>query len=421
MDESLFQFIWLHQYFRWQELMSLQGEPVQVVHPGLFNRNQGPDFLNARIRVGNTLLAGHVELHIKSSDWHIHGHSNDPNYRNVILHVVWQHDRSINLPIPVVELRDRIPKLMLETYRHLSRANRQLPCAAVWPELQPLLVTGWIERLMAERLLQKGQRFLKMLHESKGNWETAFWWLLARSFGGPVNADVFESVARSIPFQLLVRHAGQIHQLEAILLGQAGLLNCALEEDYPRLLQREYRYLQQKYGLIPVPVAPSFLRMRPAAFPGLRLAQLAMCLHSGDLNFNRILHTESIETLSGYFKVTANDYWHYHYHFNHSGAFLPKKTGKHLIRQILINSVIPSVFCYGDYRYELVYRTRALNWLQGIPAESIGEIEELRKLLPELTHAGQSQALLQLHQAYCMQHHCLSCAIGTQMLKKTVN
>lgn len=421
MDEALFQFIWQHQYFHWQHLTTLQGEPVQVVHPGIINHNQGPDFLNARIRVGNTLLAGHVELHIQSSDWLLHGHSADPNYRNVILHVVWQQDRSINLPIPVIELRDRVSKLMLDTYRKLATENRQLPCTSVWPSLQPLIITGWMERLMAERLLSKGQRFLKMVHESEANWETAFWWLLARSFGGPVNADVFESVARSVPVQLLHRHAGQIHQIEAILLGQAGLLNDQLDDDYPQLLQREYQYLKRKYALNPVPVVPSFLRMRPAAFPGLRLAQLAMCLHSGNLSFSRILQGDSIEIISDYFRVTANDYWHYHYHFQQAGTFLPKKAGLSLIRQILINAVIPAVFCFGDYRNEPFYSTKALNWLQSLPPESLKEISCFDAMIPQLEHAGHSQALLHLHQAYCSQHHCLSCAIGMQMLKKTVN
>jgi hypothetical protein len=259
-------------------LHTVDGEPVEILFPGRLNKNQGPDFSDAKIRVGTTLLAGSVELHLKTSDWQRHKHGQDKNYQNVILHVVLQHDQLFQNPIPVLELQHRIPSLLLENYTALMNAPSFIPCASTIKHTRELTWLNWKERLVAERLTRKAATVLEGLEQTGRHWEETFWRLLARNFGIKVNADAFEELARSLPVNLLAKQRASIHQLEALLLGQANLLP-EPADDYTKLL-REYNFLKQKYELAPINTPMHFLRMRPGNFPTVRLAQLAMLLYN---------------------------------------------------------------------------------------------------------------------------------------------
>jgi len=274
--ERLLQFIWQFQYFNKSELTTSEGEAVQIIFPGQFNSNQGPDFSDAKIKIGHEIWAGNVELHFKTSDWKKHRHHKDSNYNNVILHVVWEDDEAGPANVPTFPLRERVSKILLERYEELMNAGGFIACENTVHNVRDLIWKSWKERLLVERLVRKSELVVAYLQQSNFHWEETFWWLLARNFGMTVNADAFEAMARSIPLNILSKHKAQIHQLEALLLGQSGLLKGIFDEDYPVMLQKEYQFFKKKYDFKPIQLPVFFLRMRPGNFPSIRLAQLAI-------------------------------------------------------------------------------------------------------------------------------------------------
>ena len=420
MTERLLQYIWQFQYFSRSELQTTQGENIQVLFPGKPNTNQGPDFLNAQIKIGNTTLAGSVELHLKTSQWQEHGHQNDPNYKNVILHVVFEDDTKINASsVPVLELQSRISTVLLQRYNSLMQAGTFISCANSIAGVKEITWTAWKERLLAERLTRKSNLVFDFLKKNNYHWEETFWWMLARNFGMKVNSDAFEAIAQSIPVNILAKHKNQIHQLEALLLGQAGLLNGAFNDDYPQLLQREYSFLKKKYNLKPTHIRVQSLRMRPGNFPAIRLAQLAMLIqHSAHL-FSRILETENVLEIKKLFEVTANDYWHYHYTIDELSGFKKKTIGKEMMENVVINSIVPVLFAYGLHHKEEKYKTKALNWLEATAAERNAVTKGFSALQLANKTAYDSQAYIELKTQYCDQKHCLQCAVGNALLKSS--
>ena len=417
MTERLLQFIWQFQYFNARELKTTEGEAVQVISPGQFNRNQGPDFLHGKIRIGQTEWAGMIELHIRSTDWNKHHHQHDPNYGNVILHVVWQHDSDIN-SIPVVELAMRVSRLLFQRYEALMNSRAFIACEKSIQLMPRIHWHSWKERLLAERLLRKSTSIESNLKTNNYHWEETFWWLLARNFGSTVNSEHFEMMARSIPIRLLAKHKNQIHQLESLLMGQAGLLEYDFKDAYAILEKREYDHFKRAYHLKSVDSALHFLRMRPGNFPTIRLAQLAMLIHQSSHLFSIVRETNSIKELRKNFAVTANDYWHYHYRFDESSDYKPKTLGHSMIDNIIINTISPSLFSYGRYHQDIRYQEKALQWLEETNAESNAIIKGFEQLGVHCKNAFDSQALIELKKEYCSQQKCLDCAVGNYILKQ---
>ena len=432
MTERLLQFIWQFQYFNKRELATTHGEMVQVAFAGQYNTNQGPDFSDAKIKIDKTTWAGTVELHIKSSDWNKHNHQSDKNYNNVILHVVWEDDGGRN-PIaigsvpankteqnsvfPVLELKDRVAKILLQRYEELMNSSSFIPCEKMISIVRDITWTSWKDRLLAERLLRKAKIAESYLRQNNYHWEETFWWLLARNFGMKVNADAFESMARSIPVKILGKHKSQIHQLEALLLGQTGLLEIKFTDDYPKLLQREYKFLKEKYKFKAIHQPVHLLRMRPGNFPAIRIAQLAGLISKSAHLFSKIKEAKSLKEISRWFDVTANDYWHYHYRFDENSAFIKKKMGTVMIDNIIINTVAPVMFAYGTYHDENKYKEKALNWLEKSTAENNSITKGFVKLGIENKNAFDSQALIELKNEYCNKKRCLDCGVGNAILK----
>jgi hypothetical protein len=420
MTERLLQYIWQFQYFSRSELQTTQGENIQILFPGKLNTNQGPDFLNAQIKIDNTTLAGSVELHLKTSQWQEHGHQNDPNYKNVVLHVVFEDDTKTNASsVPVLELQSRISTVLLQRYHYLMQAGTFISCANSIAGVKEITWTAWKERLLAERLTRKSNLVFDFLKKNNYHWEETFWWVLARNFGMKVNSDAFEAIAQSIPVTTLAKHKNQIHQLEALLLGQAGLLDGTFNDDYPRLLQREYSFLKKKYNLKPTHIRVQSLRMRPGNFPAIRLAQLAILIqHSAHL-FSRILETENVLEIKKLFEVTANDYWHYHYTIDELSGFKKKTIGKEMMENVVINSIVPMLFAYGLHHKEEKYKAKALNWLEATAAERNAVTKGFSALQLANKTAYDSQAYIELKTHYCDQKHCLQCAVGNALLKSS--
>ena len=420
MKEKLLQYIWQFQHFNKNELAAMHGEPLQIIHPGNFNTNQGADFSEAKIKIGNTTWAGNIELHIRSSDWNLHNHSSDKNYGNIILHVVWEHDKEINIAgnnLPTLVLQNRVSKLLLNKYEELMNTSFFIPCENYVHTIKELTLLNWKQRLLAERLENKSAIIFSFLKQNNFHWEETFWWLIAKNFGIKVNADVFEKIARSLSVTILAKHKNQIHQLEALLLGQAGLLEKEFTEDYPKMLQKEYHFYKKKYKLEKPPLQLFFLRMRPANFPTLRLAQLAMLISNSTHLFSKIKESKSISELKKLLDVTANDYWHYHYVFDETSAFKKKKLGAQMIDNILINTVAPILFAYGLHHNEQQYKDKAIAWLEEIPSEKNVITKGFEALKFSNKNSFDSQAYIQLKNEYCNNKRCLECAIGNALLK----
>ena len=417
MTEKLLQFIWQFQYFNRSHLTTVQGDPLEIIFPGTLNTHQGPDFNNAQIRIGNTILAGCIEIHLKSSLWMDHGHDSDSNYHKVILHVVIEDDLTIDNSIPVLELGGRISRLMLDQYTHLMNHTSSIPCASSLTKVKEIVWLSWKDRLIAERLTRKAEFIFNLAKENKYHWEETLWWMMARNFGIKVNADAFEAMARSIPINLLGKHKNQIHHLEALLFGQAGLLNKEFQDDYPLLLKREYQFLRKKYDLHPIKMPVHFLRMRPGSFPTIRLAQLAMLIQQSSHLFSYILEKTDCKDIRESLSVTANDYWLYHYLPDHPSPYKVKKIGSDMIDNIIINTIVPVLFAYGSHLKEEKYKEKAIRFLQEVSSENNQIIKEFKSVGIVSGSAFDSQMLIELKTNYCDPRNCLRCAVGNWLLK----
>ena len=416
MNEAFLQFIWQYQYFNRSALATTDMEEVEIIDPGTLNRNQGPDFLDARIRIGRTLWAGPVELHVKAGDWRHHGHDGDPQYGNVILHVVWEDDVGATCQVPVLELGGRIPRLLEDTYLGWMHNLRRIPCEAQLLSQGLSPSKAWLTTLLEERLHRRSDEILSRLAMSGGDWETAFWWQLARNFGYRVNADAFEDMARSLHPTLLGRNRHAIQQLEALLLGQCGLLEVRPTDAYVEMLQREYRFLKHKYGLHPVRTQVKFLRMRPQNFPTVRLAQLAMLLHEMERPFSRLLAAQTLEEVERLLTVTANDFWHYHYRLEKPAGFMEKTLGRGMVANIIINSVVPYLYAHALQTGRPDLRARAHRWLQDTGPERNAAIQVFLDGGSKASSAADTQALLHLEREYCSRKRCLECEIGKRLM-----
>jgi hypothetical protein len=416
MTERLLQYIWQFQYFNTRNLHTVNGESLEVIQRGTYNTNQGPDFLNAKVRTAETTWAGNIEMHINSSDWFSHHHSEDKNYSNIILHVVWKNDNNHELPFPTLELQPIVSSVLLGRYEELMQSALFIPCQEHIKSVPPITITAWKERLLVERLQQKALYIVNLLRGNKQHWEECFWWMLAKNFGIKINAEAFEKIAQSIPMNILTRHKNQVQQLEALLMGQAALLDKTFSEAYPNMLRREYIFLQKKYKLKKAHAPLYFLRMRPANFPTIRLAQLAVLVHESHHLFSIIREAEELDPIRKLLKVTANDYWHYHYLFDEETEFRKKVLGEQMIQNILINTIIPMLYAYGYANNNESFKTRAILWMEKVNAEKNSITLGFQLLGLENRSAFDSQALIQLKNFYCNYKQCLQCAVGNQLI-----
>jgi hypothetical protein len=416
MTEKLLQFIWQFQYFNKSSLLTSAGEDLQIMQVGMHNTNQGADFLNAKIKVGETVLAGSIEIHIKASEWINHKHSADKNYNNVILHVVWENDKDLGLQFPTIELKNRVSNILLEKYEALMNGKKFIPCEDQINTISDITLLAWKERLLIERLQEKAGYVQLLLEKNKQHWEAVFWIMLAKNFGIKINSDAFETMATAVSVNILAKHKNQLHQLEALLMGQCGLLENTFVDDYAIMLQKEYRFLQKKYSLAATHIPVHFLRMRPANFPTIRLAQLAALVYESNHLFSKIKDADNIKELEKMFNVTANDYWHYHYSFDEATAYKKKNLGKQMIQNIIVNTVITVLYAYGWYNNNELYKAKALKWAAKLLPEKNNITKGFEALGIANKSAYDSQALIQLKNKYCNEKKCLECAVGNKIL-----
>jgi len=422
MNEDFLYYVWQFKLFD-NDLKTVSGAPIRLIDMGQRNEGSGPDFFNARIKIGNTEWAGNVEMHTKSSDWIKHKHQNDPNYDSVILHVVYECDMMIknaaDEEIPCVELRGRIDEKLFFRYRNLIASRHWVACAPQLNKVPDLIIYSWLDRMLAERLERKTDYIEAFLQASKGNWETAFYYALARNFGFNVNGDPFEQLARSIPLDVLAKNRDRLFKIEALLFGQSGMLNPRLKDEYSQRLILEYEFLSNKYHLKPIAGYQwKFMRLRPGNFPSIRIAQFARLIFKSTHLLSKIIKTEKLSQLKEFFQLEASEYWTEHYSFGKKSKSKVKRMGDRSFDLILINTLVPFLFVYANHQKDEELRERALNFLSQTKAEQNSIIKRFRETGISANNAGQSQALLTLKEDYCKYMKCLDCAIGNHLIRK---
>lgn len=424
MQEDYLHYLWEFQKWKDLELLTSEGLPVKVISPGSHNLLSGPDFFNARLVIGGQEWAGNVEIHVNASHWYLHGHETDPAYDNVILHVVWNHDSDIfrrdNAAVPVLELKNIIPKQALQSYEHLlNQPGRWINCEKDFAQFDTFSLDNWLERLYLERLEEKAGLIFQLLEKSANDWEKVLFILLARNFGLNVNGDAFFSIANSIPFGVVRKLRKDQKKMEALLLGQAGLLEKPVQESYFFQLKETYEYLQKKFrlsreGMIPV----KYFRLRPDNFPEIRLSQLASVYQSQAFLFSKMLKAEETEELKMLFSAGVSEFWESHYTFSKAHKRKKKQLTPAFIELLIINTLIPLRFCYMKRRGE-EKEEQLLELVAGLKKEDNQVIKKFNRLRAgTATNALQSQALLQLKKEYCDRNRCLHCALGLKVLQK---
>lgn len=420
--EQLLHYLWKYRLYRPSGLTTTQGDTLEIIDPGLENTDAGPDFFNAKIRINGTVWAGSVEIHQKASDWLAHGHSADKAYENVILHVVETDDGTVfrqnGEAIPQLVLP--IPEQVIDNMEWLLTRDSPVACLERLPAIDPVFRLQWMDALLAERLERKTDDILRWLDLYQKDWNEVFYILLCRNFGFGVNSDAFERLARSLPLKCILKQRPSASQVEALFLGQAGLLNDSNgnRHHYYRLLQQEYSFLRKKYGLEPLePHIFRNLRLRPDATPHIKLAELAAIWIRHDTLFSSVLSARTPRELKDFFRVPASAFWDTHYNFLRPSPHRKKQLGENALNMLLINTVVPLMFAYGLYHRMDEYKARALRLLASIPPEQNSIISLFSQVGMRPRNAGDTQALIQLKRNYCEQKKCLYCRLGFQLLK----
>jgi len=421
--EDLLHYVWKLKYYCGSNLVSAAGEPVTVIHPGFHNFDAGPDFSSGKIKIGDTIWNGNIELHLRASDWIRHEHYRDEAYDNVILHVVYEDDEVIlrkdGSPIPSISLKGLIDSEIFERYHYLSANQQWVPCENLVTEVEEIQKQIWLERLFVARLEEKSKRILELLEYSKQNWEYVLFIMMGRYFGSRINTDAFENMCKSINLFTIYKNRHDSDLVEALLFGQAGFLNGEFNDDYPNKLKKEYKFLKHKYKLEPIPEKLwKFFRLRPKNFPTVRIAQFASMIIKNQSLFNHIIELTEIEELYGIFTARTHEYWDDHYIFDKEAQYAKKSLGKDFQDVILINAIIPLIFIYGKLRQEPNYVDKAIKFMQQIPPERNKIISKWKKLKFKVSSASDTQALLHLKKEFCDKNRCLQCAIGHQVLKE---
>ena len=425
LPEDILHFIWKYRLYHTHGIQTVSGETLTVLDAGTHNRDSGPDFLAARIRIGDTEWGGNVEIHVRSSDWDVHHHQFDKAYNNVVLHVVYEHDKTISredrtLPA-TLELKPLVPAHILPNYREMMSGMYWIPCEKLIHRVSPFQLSQWLSRLLIERFEHRVSTIYELLAQQRGSWEDTCYIWMARSFGFKVNAQAFEQLARNLPQTIIAKHKHSPLAAEALFFGQAGLLeDIVFADEYPQKLQAEYSYLRTLHSLKPMDASIwKFMRIRPGNFPSVRIAQFAaLCLRSSHL-FSAIIDIKEVSALRSMFEsLPVHPYWRKHYRFDALSPIHGCQLGRRSIDVVLINAVAVILFAYGKYIGKEVYIYRAIALLESLKAEDNVVLKRFSALGVQARQAAESQALLQMKAFYCDKKKCLACGVGLQLIKQ---
>lgn len=421
--EKLMQYVWKHRLWRSEDMVTNTGKKVRVVDPGLLNTDAGPDFFNAKIEIDGHMWVGNVEMHYRATDWKRHHHDSDKAYDSVILHVVAKDDAPVRRTNG-----ELIPQLVLEVspqfnadYASLVGAAIEVPCATKIKQVPHLTIVEWVEGLAFERLHGKVERIHQLLDSFNGSWEDVCYVTLARNFGFGINNDAFERLARRTPLRLLGKHSDSVLQIEALLFGQAGMLDAQKPgmDSYYNQLCTEYAFLSNKFQLTPMEKESwKLFRIRPQNFPYRRIAMLAQFIEGGFRMMNRILEAEGEKEMRALFEVELSGYWSKHYTFGKPNERATATLSRSSTDIILINTVAPLLYAYGELTGNYEMTDKAIKLLEDLRAESNSIVSHFVAYGIDCPDALTSQALVQLKREYCDARKCIYCKIGHHLLSK---
>ena len=421
--EKLMQYVWKHRLWRSEDMVTNTGKKVRVVDPGLLNTDAGPDFFNAKIEIDGHMWVGNVEMHYRATDWKRHRHDSDKAYDSVILHVVAKDDAPVRRTNG-----ELIPQLVLEVspqfnadYASLVGATIEVPCATKIKQVPHLTIVEWVEGLAFERLHGKVERIHQLLNSFNGSWEDVCYVTLARNFGFGINNDAFERLARRTPLRLLGKHSDSVLQIEALLFGQAGMLDAQKPgmDSYYNQLCTEYAFLSNKFQLTPMEKESwKLFRIRPQNFPYRRIAMLAQFIEGGFRMMNRILETEGEKEMRALFEMELSGYWTKHYTFGKPNERATATLSRSSIDIILINTVAPLLYAYGELTGNYEMTDKAIKLLEDLRAENNSIVSHFVAYGIDCPDALTSQALVQLKREYCDARKCIYCKIGHHLLSK---
>lgn len=420
MKEDFLNYIWQNQKFDFANLTTSQGQTLQIIHQGNFIQQAGPDFFNAQIILDNQKWAGNIEIHVKASDWYLHHHETDKNYDNVILHVVWDYDidvyRKDNSIIPVLELKDKVDITLLQQYKNLLQKKSWINCENSIKNVPDVIIQNWIERLFFERLERKTSVVNELLQTNQNHWEATLFCMLAKNFGLNINGQVFFELAQSIPFHVLQKESFDLHYLEALLLGQAGLIPEKPTNNYVKNLSETYQYIQIKYQLIQPILTIQFYKLRPDNFPTIRLVQLAALYHKHKNLFAKIMEAKSLQEIYAIFSISVSEFWETHYNFEKQSNRKEKSLSKSFVDLVIINTILPLKYAYNKFN-NIDSQEEFYMLLEHITAEKNAITNHFKEYQLDIKNAFQSQAYIHLYNEYCLKNRCMQCAIGNCILK----
>lgn len=430
--EKLLHYVWRHRMFPLEPLHTTDGEAIEVLDPGLKNTDAGPDFFNAKVRIGGTMWVGNVEIHLRSSDWERHGHHTDAAYNSVILHVAELVDADVvtadGKRPPQLQLA--IPDSLRRDYNTLCRTEDYPRCWTIIKGVPRLVTHSWLSALLAERLTERAAMVTERLRLTDGDWERAFFITMARNFGFGINGEAFEYWARHLPLHAAAKHRDDAFQLEALFLGAAGLLRdeaippsarkAAANDLYLRRLRTEWAFLAHKFQL-PEPMEAKqwrYLRLRPQNFSHLRIVQLAQLYFRRTAGLANILEAKDRKALHVCFNTGVSEYWRSHYLFGLESEAKDKTLSTASRDLIIINTVVPTLFAYGQEHHDEGLQERAVELLESMKAEQNFIMRQWQQCGLAVDNAADSQALIQLKREYCDRLDCLRCRFGYEYLKK---
>lgn len=429
MKEDFIHFLWLFQYFDKKDLITTQGESLTITQVGTHNHDSGADFSLSKIKIGGVDWAGDIEIHLKSSDWNAHKHQHNPAYNNVILHVVWTDDapalRADGTPMPTLELKERTNPQWLYQYQILLSNKDVIPCASQFAHVKTIQKLSMLDKALAKRLEDKAFLLRALLVKNKQDWEETTYQVLAKNFGFKVNSEPFLRLSQGLPLKILLKHQDNITQLEALLLGQSGLLEQKpntekVNDEYIEQLKKEYHFLSRKYRIEDDQLAYEnwkFMRLRPVNFPTVRLAQFASLIHQQQSLFSLFFNND-YKTLVKKLQVSQSLYWQNHYTVGKVAKKQVPMLGKSSIENIIINTVVPLLVLYAKEKKQEEYIERATGFLEHIKAENNHILRMWEDLGLKVKNAFDSQALIELYNNFCTPRKCLKCTIGISIVKK---
>ena len=424
MEEAFLHFIWKFQQFKSRDLKTDSGQKITVLNPGYKNTDAGPDFSNAKVKIGEITWNGNVEIHINAQDWNRHNHQNDKAYDNVILHVVWKMDASIlrkdKTTIPAFELKNVVDEQLVFNYNRLFEPGDDILCNRFLDKIKPVTIFSMMDKALAQRLEIKSETIFREIALTGNDWEEIAWRMLCRNFGFKTNTFPFSELGKSLPLKILKKESQSLKTIEALLFGQAGFLEEDLEDMYFNDLAGEYNFKRKKYGLERRLDKHQwkFLRLRPANFPTIRIAQMAVLIAHQTNLFSLFMDFESIPGLKNSLAVVQSDYWLHHYNFGSPSKIQTGKLGISSIENILINTVAPLLFAYGVHKDQDELKEKSMELLASVKPETNSITKKWKAIGIDVKSAFDSQALIEIYNQYCLKKRCLNCSIGTEIISK---